>query len=71
MICEQNTPACLDQRYPGDMTAPYAEMDTEDGIVTDCACYRGIGSQANAKFRQNGLVRAARFHSAITNIVMK
>ena len=39
--------ACLDERYPGDMTAPYA-IDCNTGYL-DSACKRGIGMMANAK----------------------
>lgn len=64
MTCESITQECLENRYPGDTTAPYAEQE-DDGNITDCACSRGIGSQANAKFRADGLVRAVRFHNAV------
>lgn len=63
MICEPITEDCIEQRYPG-MTAPYAEDDGENGII-DCACSRGIASQANALFRADGMVRHIRFHNAI------
>ena len=65
MTCEQITQVCLDQRYPGDMTAPYAEIDEHTGEITDCACSRGIASQANALFQPNGLVRPIGDHNAI------
>ena len=66
MICEPITDACLQLRYPGDITAPYADTDVDEGIITDCACSRGIGSQANGKFRQDGFVSHARYHNALT-----
>lgn len=66
MICEHITLACLNDRYPGDTTGPYAETDVNNHIV-DCACQRGIGSQANAKFRQDGLVQHVSRHNAITD----
>lgn len=65
MICEHISEDCLEQRYPGDMTAPYAEADEEDDTIIDCACSRGIASQANALFRADGMVRHIRFHNAI------
>lgn len=67
MICEDITPECLEDRYPGDLTAPYADMDSaHPDHVTDCACSRGIASQANALFRADGLVRHIRFHNAVS-----
>ena len=65
MTCEQITQVCLDQRYPGDMTAPYADIDLGSGEITDCACSRGIASQANALFQPNGFVRPIGDHNAI------
>lgn len=67
MVGESLTGECVDLRYPGDMTAPYAEDAEQLGFV-DCACSRGIGSQANAKFHPNGRVRAQRLHNAVTLI---
>lgn len=64
MICQQITQECLDVRYPGDMTAPYAEVDI-NGNISDCACSRGIASQANALFHPNGVVRPEEDHNAI------
>lgn len=66
MTCEQITQACLNQRYPGDMTAPYVDVD-ENQNITDCACSRGIGSQANALFDANGLVLDQNLHNANAN----
>jgi hypothetical protein len=55
---------CLALRYPGDMTAPYAEAS---GInVADGACTRGIGSMANARFNAAGRVTGISNHNATT-----
>lgn len=62
-IGERITRNCLDQRYPGDITAPYAVK--EGGRwVNDSACRRGIGAMANAKFRADGSCRARSQHNA-------
>ncbi len=67
---EELQQACLDLRYPGNMTAPYTETDTApDGTVTivDSACYRGIGSMSNGLFNQRtGVIRAKESHNSET-----
>lgn len=55
---------CLEARYPGDHTAPYAITIRKD-VVLDAACERGVGSMANGLFRENGKVRAVAAHNAI------
>lgn len=58
-ICPYNgemiTQNCLDARYPGDVTAPYAtQLDVPfamgGGDYEDGACVRGVGSMANGLF---------------------
>lgn len=68
MICESLTQACFDTRYPGNVTAPYAEQDIFNAPfnIVDCACERGIGSFANARFNANGTVRPLNDHNALT-----
>lgn len=66
MVGENLTGACVEQRYPGEMTAPYVEYDEGNSRYTDCACSRGIGSLANARFRANGQLRHRNAHNAIT-----
>lgn len=70
MVGENLTAACVNTRYPGDLTAPYVDQDVdENGVVhnVDCACTRGIGSFANALFTANGNVRARSRHNAISS----
>lgn len=68
MICEDLPFNCVDhQRYPGATVAPYAERRNQHRIV-DCACSRGIGSQANARFYANGNIRPLSQHNAITRL---
>ena len=65
MTGEKISMACVEMRYPGDMTAPYAE-EMQANQAVDCACSRGIGSTANAHFLPNGNVRGRSAHNAIT-----
>lgn len=62
-IGEPITQECLDNRYPGDMTAPYAEQIP--GGFVDSACVRGIGSISNALFTNNGRCRSASQHNSV------
>jgi hypothetical protein len=66
-ICPYNgetiNKACLDNRYPGDMTAPYAYQKNRDSFE-DAACLRGTGSMSNGKFRANGQSRALSQHNS-------
>lgn len=55
---------CLDARYPGDRTAPYAVL-TNDDEYTDSACARGVGAMANGLFGADGHSLAYRRHNAI------
>ena len=50
---ESITARCLDLRYPGDTTAPYAVDDTRNRYI-DGACVRGLGSLANGNFNGGG-----------------
>lgn len=64
---EQITQYCLDNRYPGDITAPYGNSYQTNGgeqRVRDSACKRGIGSMAQAKFKQNGYSETRNNHNA-------
>lgn len=61
-IGEGVTGACLNQRYPGDRTAPYAVEN--DGSYVDSACVRGVGAMSNGLFRRNGAPRAASRHNS-------
>jgi len=54
--------ACLDARYPGDMTAPYTTRDGDD--YYDGACRRGIGTMSNGSFTPGGRVRGIGVHNA-------
>lgn len=54
---------CLDYRYPGDMTAPYA-VDEGGDSYKDGACNRGIGALSNARFRRDGMVSTPARHNA-------
>ena len=56
--------ACLDARYPGDVTAPYVEMLPGGRGYVDSACMRGIGSLANALFTNAGRCRSLGQHNA-------
>lgn len=58
---------CLELRFPGDVTAPYAVIDCND-IVYDGACYRGIASMANGLFREDGFSRSMNSHNAMLEI---
>ena len=60
---------CLEQRYPGGVTAPYAEempLNVSPKLYTDSACWRSVGSMANAIFKANGAVASMRQHNCIT-----
>lgn len=59
---------CVHLRYPGEMTAPYAEVFDSGTRAVDCACSRGIGSLANARFNPNGTVRGVSSHNATTSV---
>lgn len=59
---EQITKRCLNLRYPGDVTAPYAV--THGGGTYDGACSRGIGCYANTKTGANGNIASAQSHNA-------
>lgn len=61
-VGERITEACLNERYPGNMTAPYAV--TDNGRHTDSACLRGIGAMSNGLFKVDGSCRAERFHNS-------
>ena len=54
---------CLHSRYPGDITAPYSVRVNAQTFI-DSACYRGIGSMANAKFGRNRFSRPRNFHNS-------
>lgn len=60
------TSACVDQRYPGDMTAAYVEV-LPGGRAVDCACKRGAGSLANAHFKSDGTVHSVHRHNAVSS----
>ena len=61
-VGEVITEACLNLRYPGHRTAPYAVNDTCQDI--DSACRRGIAAMANGLFRGTRS-RARAVHHAI------
>lgn len=56
--------ACLNRRYPGDVTAPYTTDTRNNRRVLDGACRRGTGCVANGLFLNNGTSRARRYHNA-------
>lgn len=62
---EQTTMNCIHQRYPGGMTAAYTEQ-ISDNLAFDCACSRGIGSLANARFNANGTVSSLSRHNCFS-----
>lgn len=65
---ERISGACLDARYPGDVTAPYA-VTTPGGLTYDAACRRGIGSMANSLMNaRTGKCRALSLHNARTAV---
>ena len=67
MIGETTTMACINQRYPGIMTAPYAEVfPNQSNQAVDGACQRGIGSLANGRFNKNGTVSSLSRHNCKT-----
>lgn len=55
MVGEQVSKECLHLRYP-QSSAPYA-FKSEQGVIFDSACTRGIGSMANNKFTGNGRIQ--------------
>ena len=61
-VGEPISAACLDIRYPGDTTAPYAVEN--DGPYVDSACTRGIGAMANGLFKRDGTSRTPNQHNA-------
>lgn len=61
---EETTMSCIDTRYPGEMTAPYA-IGLRNGLATDSACLRSIGSLANALFSENGEVLSVSRHNSV------
>lgn len=64
---EATTMNCIHQRYPGGMTAAYAErIPGEANLAVDCACSRGIGSLSNAHFNANGTLSARSRHNCIS-----
>lgn len=58
------TNQCLEARYPGDRTAPYAVSRASDNLYIDSACVRGIGSMANGRFKRDGFSRNRCLHNA-------
>lgn len=62
-IGESINEQCLNQRYPGNMTAPYAVKKGQR--YEDSACMRGSGAMANGKFRANGQAQTAQRHNAV------
>jgi hypothetical protein len=61
------TQTCLKERYPGHMTAPYAEVLPGSRGVVDSACKRGIGSMANGLFNAHGKSRGVTLHNATSS----
>lgn len=61
---EPITPNCLEERYPGDVTAPYS-VESRNGNIVDSACARGVGAMANGLFKQNGYSKARYYHNAV------
>lgn len=60
---EEVDDACIDLRYAGNATAPYADQ-LNNGTNLDAACERGIGSMAQGKFGANGKSLAKNRHNA-------
>ncbi|CAN0369514.1 unnamed protein product, partial [Pylaiella littoralis] len=58
---------CIDKRYPGEMTASYAECVGKNRCI-DSACSRGLGSLANAMFTSSGKVSHITFHNSLSSL---
>jgi len=56
--------ACLDLRFPGDVTATYAARRDGGRGYVDAACVRGLGSMANGLFNANGRAKSRAQHNA-------
>lgn len=68
-ICPYNgedvTEACLEQRYPGNVTAPYAvDFKNDPHRYVDSACLRSMASMANGLFRPDGTSQPLTAHNA-------
>lgn len=64
---EPTTMNCIHQRYPGAMTAAYTEqIPGPANLAFDCACSRGVGSLANARFNADGKVSALNRHNCLS-----
>lgn len=58
------TAQCIQKRYPGRMTAPYAiQLPGTGNAFVDCARVRGIGSLANGIFKPDGTVAPLSRHN--------
>lgn len=68
-VGENVTHGCLDARYPGDVTAPYATqyenpLAFNAGDFVDSACVRGVGAMANGIFLPDGTSAGVEHHNA-------
>ncbi|CAB1097164.1 unnamed protein product [Ectocarpus sp. CCAP 1310/34] len=64
---EKTSKDCIQKRYPGDMTAAYAEiLPGPEQLHIDSACKRGVASLANGLFNANGSVSSLSRHNCVS-----
>lgn len=61
------SPDCLESRYPGDTTAPYAVTHDQGTslLILDGACNRGLGTNSNGNFRIDGVSMSETRHNSL------